>query len=231
MKAHLPVLARLAAENVPYNLHAVLIAQILRGEHFPSLRTCRLKLIYSYDLNLQDNLPANNIVRTLAVDTCSYSQLSVLLHQLPHLRRFETNLESSLSLPTKAVEPHVSLARLQVTLSDPVNDLENILRWMPNLARLRVRGNFGTKDARVVFGKIAETLSVRAPYLQKFDCELYCRAQPGDASDESIRALHPHFKRVRCFVGGNDNWCYATDLEVYPHNNEYESKCPDNGFP
>ncbi|CAF4441827.1 unnamed protein product [Rotaria socialis] len=213
----------LSIENVTYDLRTPLLDVISRGEHFPSLKTCQIKSRHHYNLENNDSksLP-NNALRSLAIDTWHWSQLDWLLHQLPNLRRFETNFGKSYDSMIHYVQPHLLITYLKITLNDPLHDLETFLKWTPNLTRLRIRGKIRGNDVLKHFEKMAEFLSILVPRLQHFDCELYCYTNDNEAHELIIRQLHPIFSKIRCLSGRAQNKCYATDIMIYPVDNEYE---------
>jgi hypothetical protein len=175
------------------------------------------------ELNDSESSP-NNALRSLAIDKWNWFDLGSLLHQLPNLCRFETNFEESCTLMINYIQPHLSIKHLRVTLSDPLHDLEKLLKFTPNLAQLRVRGNLGRSLVINYFEKMAEYFPTVVPLLQNFDCELYCYSYNAQENQFIIQQLHPLFNRVRCLFGRGHNECYATDIRIYPVNNEYEGE-------
>ncbi|CAF2455034.1 unnamed protein product [Rotaria sp. Silwood2] len=222
-KIRLLRLQRLSIENVMHDLQAPLLDAIFRGEHFPLLEICQIKLRYHYNLENNDSESLlNNVLRSLAINTWNWSKLGWLLHQLPNLRRFETNFAESYDSMINYIQPHLLIRHLKVTLNDPLYDLEKFLKWTPNLTRLRIRGKIRDNDVLKHFEKMAEFLPMIVPHLQYFDCELYCYTDDNEAHDLIIRQLHPLFNKIRCLLGRAQNKCYATDIMIYPLDNEYE---------
>ncbi|CAF3866642.1 unnamed protein product [Rotaria magnacalcarata] len=228
-KIRLLSLERLSIENVTYDLQTSLLDVISQGEHFPSLKTCQIKSRHRYNLenNYSKSLPSNAL-RSLAIDTWHWSKLDRLLHQLPNLRRFETNFGESYNSTINYIQPHLLIRHLKITLNDPLHDLEKFLKWTPNLTRLRIRGKIRDNDVLKHFEKMAEFLPMIVPRLQHFDCELYCYTNDNEARELIIRQLHPIFRKIRCLSGRAQNKCYATDIMIYPVDNEYECAlfCP-----
>ena len=116
------------------------------------------------------------------------------------------------------------MRHMRIILNDPSDDLKNLLKLIPNLSRLRIRGNLGSNEVTDHFEKMAKSLFLIVPQLQKFDCELYCAAFEQHSKELIINQLHPLFIRVRCLFGPSYNQCYATDVSIYPVNNEYQSE-------
>jgi len=208
---------------VSYDLRAPLLYAIFRAEHFPLLEICQLKLRYHYNLEINDSeSSSNNALRSLAIDKWEWSKLGCLLHQLPNLHRFETKFEKSYESMIQYVQPHLLIKHLKITLDDPLHDLEKVLKWTPNLIRLRVRGNISSNDVFKYFEKMVEFLPTLVPHLQHFDCELYCYSCGNPTYELIIQQLHPFFSKIRCLLGRDQNKCYATDIMIYPVDNEYE---------
>jgi hypothetical protein len=176
---------------------------------------------YNLEVNDSESSP-NNALRSLGIDKWHWSKLGYLLHQLPNLRRFETNFEKSYEPTVNYVQPHLLIRHLKITLGDPLHDLETLLKWTPNLTRLRVRGNIERTDALENFAKMAQFLPVLVPHLQHFACELYCYSYDNEAYELNVQQLHPLFSKIRCLIGRDQNKCYATDIMIYPVGNEYE---------
>ncbi|UJR12782.1 hypothetical protein I4U23_016956 [Adineta vaga] len=232
VKISLPRLERLVIDNVTHDLHEPLFDAIFQGEQFPSLTICRLSLTHHYNLkfNKKQLSSTNNTLHCLIIDKWNYFNLDFLLHQLPHLRRFETNFEESCISMIDLVTPHLAIKNLRVTLNDPLYDFEKLLKLTPNLARLRVRGNLGRNSVLNYFQKVAEFLPTLLPLLQCFDCELYCYPFESRESESIIRQLHTFFRKIRCLSGRGRNQCHTTDLELYPFNNKYEESSPRSSF-
>ncbi|CAF1192410.1 unnamed protein product [Adineta steineri] len=224
----LPYLERLSVHNATLELQKLLLATIFRGEHFPSLKICQLKLKPTHDLKLcNTNRLPNNTVRSLTINSkWSWHEFEFLLNQLPHLRRLEINLSELYSVSVTSIHPRSSIKNLRITLNDPLNDLKKLLKLTPNLVRLRIRGSFGSSSALEHFNEIAKVLSDLVPGLKYFDCELYSYSWEG-SNVQNIRWLHRLYKDVQCLWGQHRNQCYATDINTYPTPNEYECEYLD----
>ena len=225
IEIHLLYLERLTVENIENDLCQALFKVIIIGEHFPLLKMCRLKLghLYHFKFRAMQSSP-NTTLRSLAIDKWYWSELNSLLHQFSNLSRLETNLEKSYDSITNNVQPHLSMRHMRANLNDPSDDLKHLLKLTPNLSRLRIRGNLGSNEVTDHFEKMAKSLFQIVPQLQKFDCELYCAAFEQHSKELVIKQLHPLFNRVRCLFGPSYNQCYATDVSIYPVNNEYQSE-------
>ncbi|UJR24404.1 hypothetical protein I4U23_005781 [Adineta vaga] len=223
LEIHLLYLERLTIENIAYDFRELLIYKIFHGKHFPSLNICQLKLGYGYNLEFDDkeSIP-NNIIRSFSIDKWEWSELGFLLHQLTHLNRLEINFEESLTTIIDPIQPNFNLKYLRITLDDPINNLEKILKWTPNLIRLYICGNLINDDINVEFEKMAKYLSILTPHLQQFNCELYFHTSDHNENEFIIQKLHRLFKQIRDLDGGNGNRCFATDFSIYPHDNKYE---------
>ncbi|CAF1546574.1 unnamed protein product [Adineta ricciae] len=228
VNVRLPHLERLCVVNVTHDLHESLLDTLFRGEHFPSLTTCRLEFEYPYDLELNEYRSSltNNAIRCLCVDQWSLFNLGALWNQLPNLRRFETSFEETYDPKVWSAKPHLSIKHLRVTVNSPSHDLEKLLKLTPNLARLRIRGGLGRSSVVNYFEKLAELLPTLVPHLQQFDCELYCYSIDTHENEFNIQKLNTLFKEIRCLSGLGHNRCYATDIKIYPFNNEYEESSP-----
>ncbi|CAF1344524.1 unnamed protein product [Adineta steineri] len=216
-------LERLSVHNTTPDLQKLLLDTIFRGEHFPLLKICQLKLKYTHDLKLNDNNPLpNNTVRSLTINNkWSWHELESLLHRLPHLRRLETNIGESYPMSVTSINPHLSIKHLRITLNKPSDDLKTLLKLTPNLVRLRIRGSLKNISALEHFKEITKVLSDLVPRLQYFDCELYCYSCEDDKA-LTIRCLHPLYRDIQRLCGQSRNQCYATDINNYPTPNEYE---------
>lgn len=205
-----------------YNQRAPLLYATFRDGHFPLLKKCQLKLRDDYNFEINDSeTSANSLLRSLAIDKWHWSKLGFLLHRLPNLRRFETNFEKSCESTIHCIQPHLLLKHLKITLDDPLHDVEKLLKWTPNLTRLRVRGNISSDDVLKYFEKMAQFLPTLVPHLQYFDCEIYCYFSGNEGYELIIQQLHPLFRKIRCLFGRDQYKCYATDIVTYPFGNEY----------
>ncbi|CAF1557280.1 unnamed protein product, partial [Adineta ricciae] len=92
------------------------------------------------------------------------------------------------------IQPHANLQYLRITLDDPINNLEKLIKYTSNLFRLYLCGNLISDDILNDFKTMAQYLSVFTPHLQQ----------------------------IQYFDGGFGNHCYATDLDIYPHDNKYQ---------
>ncbi len=178
---------------------------------------------YHGEINNSGSSP-NNVLRSFSIDTWDCSKLCWLLRQLPNLRRLEINLGDFNESIIHNVQPHLLISHLKITLSDPSHGLKKLLKWTPNLIRLRVRGNIGSDDIVKYFEKMAGFLPALVPHLQQFDCELYYYSNVNEACELIIKQFHPLFSKIRCLLGRGQNQCYATDIIIYPIGNEYECK-------
>lgn len=189
------------------------------------LKICQLNFEHFIDYKLDaSELSGNNLIRCLVIDSWYWFDLDSLSHQLPNLSRFETKFEPSSNSGILSIKPHLSIKHLRVTLSDPFHDLEKLLKLTPNLHRLRVRGNLRRNPLINYFKTLADVFPILVPLLQYFDCELYCYSIDGQEYEAIIKQLHTLFNRIRCLSGRGHNQCYATDITIYPTNNEYEGK-------
>ncbi|CAF1351794.1 unnamed protein product [Adineta ricciae] len=228
VSVRLPHLERLSVDSVTHDLQESLLDTLFQGEHFPSLTTCRLKLeyYYTFELNEYRTSSTNNAIRCFTIDRWNLFNLGSLWNQLPNLRRFETSFDEWFQPKICSSKPHLSIKHVQVTLSDPLHDLEKLLALTPNLARLRVRGGLGRSSVTSYFEKLAKLMPKIVPLLQRFDCEVYCYSTDTRENEFNIQKLHTFFKKVRCLSGHGHNQCYATDMKIYPLNNEYEESSP-----
>ncbi|CAF1207224.1 unnamed protein product [Adineta steineri] len=229
VKINLPNLKRLAVENIEYHPGEHSVQAIFNGERFPSLKICQLEFNDVADLKLIHNESLrNNVLRSLVLNKCNWAEFGTLLHQLTNLRRLETSFKEPGLTMVNVAQPHLSIHHLKVTLQDPLDDLKKILKSTPNLTRLRIRGKLGRKDVPDYFKEMARFLPTLTSRLQHFDCELYCISSSSHGKESVIRQFHPLFKSVQCLFGRGDNRCYATDITIYPTNNEYEESLPLN---
>lgn len=216
-------LDRFAAVNIEHHMVERLTQAIFKSDRFASLRVCQLEFNDAAHLKLaRSNLSQNNVLRSFALNKCSWDGFGTLLRQLCNLRRLETSFDEAYNSATNALQPQLSIHHLIITLKDCIDDLKKILRCTPNLTRLRIRGNLGETDAFEHFEEMARLFPVLTPRLQHFDCELYCVSFSNHGNELVIRQLHPLFKKVQCLSGQGGNQCYATNITTYPNNDEYE---------
>lgn len=166
----------------------------------------------------------NNTIRTLFLSTWYGAQLGSLFNHLPNLHRFEANIDGSIDWLSKIDKSHMSLTDVRVTLNDPLNDLDKMLHYMPNLRRLRIRGKINGNSVFEYFEKLATIIRSHTITLQRFDCELYFHSWYNQDNIIVIQQLHPLFKKIQCLLGKGINQCYATDLIEYPFYSEYTCK-------
>ncbi|CAF0929788.1 unnamed protein product [Adineta steineri] len=216
---NLPYLKRLSIFNMKYFLQQVFFYKIIRGEHFPSLKTCHFDFNDNSELKLNSyKLSSRNKIRSLSINKWNWSRLDFLSKQFQYLFRFETYLEDSYS-SIDLIQPCLTLKYLKITFNTSViSSLEQLLKWVPNLIRLRVRGNLEKSTVNVYFIEMSNYLPTLVPYLQQFDCELYCYMNENEYNNPLvIQKYSPFFERVRCLYGQGGNRCFTTDMETYSY--------------
>jgi hypothetical protein len=159
----------------------------------------------------------NNTVRILVLGVCQVPEIDWLLDLLPNLHRFEMIFQNPIDVSQTLSTPHMSITHLRVTLEDPSDDLNELLRYMPNMKVLNVTGKINDDSTALKdFEKLAEIFRTYTPGLQRFDCELYFHAWNAQVDILVIQQLHPLFKMIQCHLGKSINQCYATNLTKYP---------------
>jgi hypothetical protein len=88
-----------------------------------------------------------------------------------------------------------------VTLNDSLNDLDEMLQYMPNLKRLRVKGKINKDSVLEYFEKLAKIIRSHTITLQCFDCELYFHSWYDQVDIIVIQQLDPLFKKIQCLWG------------------------------
>jgi len=169
----------------------------------------------------EDCQSPNHTIRTLTLTSSVGSQFGSLLNLLSNLRRFETKFSESINKSLNLNVQHTLLEHLRLTLKDPLNDLEIMLQYTPNLKQLRVKGKITEDSALMHFEKLAKLFRSQTPNLRQFDCELYFHASTDQVDIIVIQQLHLLFKKIQCHLGEDINQCYTTDLTEYPHFSEY----------
>lgn len=169
----------------------------------------------------EDYQSPNQTIRTLILDKWVGSQFGSLLNLLPNLRRFETKFSESINESLNLNVQYILLEHLRLTLKDPLNDLETMLQYTPNLKQLRVTGKITEDSALMHFEKLAKMFRSQTHNLRQFDCELYFHAWTDQVDIIVIQQLHPLFKKIQCHLGEDINQCYTTDLTEYPPFSEY----------
>ncbi|CAF1494060.1 unnamed protein product, partial [Didymodactylos carnosus] len=196
IQMNLPYLKRLSIFNIKYFLQEVFFCKIIRGEHFPSLKIYHFKSNDNSQLKLNSNkLSSRNKIRSLSITKWNWPILNFLFEQFQYLYRFETYLEDLYSL-IDLIQPCLTLKRLKITFNTSViPSLKKLLKWTPNLIRLSVRGNLERNiPYNVHFIQMSEYLPSLVPYLQKFDCELYCYINENEYNPLIIQKYSPFFQ-------------------------------------
>ena len=147
-----------------------------------------------------------------------------MLRVFSNLNRLEIYVDGSFVHDNKSLPLNLSLTHIRITLHELVLNLKYLLKAIPNLKRLRLRGSLGLNNVINQFELIAELLISLSPNLKRFDCELYCYDSDRHGNIKIIRPFHPLFNNVRYLVGPDENRCYTTDLDIYPDGNEYQRK-------
>ena len=138
---HLPFLERLMVKNAASQQAELVLEIVAANRQFSSLISLSLELGHGENFRFENTHRwSNKTLRHLAIDGCRVPNFPSLLQAFPNLFQLEFKMVESPVLPSDSFVAYSLLRCIRVTLNHVVPDLDYLLRWTPNVKRLRLRG-------------------------------------------------------------------------------------------